>query len=152
MIGSLLLAEVILQLLPAAHAQQDFTGIQVPTFSLGVFYPARSTDPMEAEVATCRAITDRIDRNSARFNSELVLNTNPNINFRNRDSQLMTSRMQSSLDTLAQRYLSQTSRRMTILKAWSAYPDPELTNEPNSLHYEGGKAELDLMGYSGTSK
>ena len=128
---------LLLQLLPATEAQQDFTSIQVPTFRVGVFYPGRSANPIEAERATCRAITDRIERNSARFNSELVTNTNSRIIFSTRDSRLMISRMQTSLDALASSYNSEFGRRMTILKAWTAYPDPDLRAEPESLHYEG---------------
>ena len=144
MIGSLVLAAaaVILQLIPVARPQQTFTNIQVPTFSLGVFYPGRSEDPLEAEVATCSSITDRIDRDSARFNSELVTNTNPSIAFSTEDSMLMTSRMESSLETLAEAYGESTGRGMTILKAWSAYPDPELESEPLSLHYEGLQPDI----------
>ncbi len=131
-------AVIVLQLIPAARGQTQFTGIQIPTFTQGVFYPGRSTNPLEAEIATCRALTDRIERNSARFNSELVTNTNSRINFMTSDSQLMTSRMQSSLDTLAERYSQQFGgRRMTIIKAWTAYPDMDLVAENESLHYEG---------------
>ena len=134
----LLAAQLTLLLLPQpCNAQQDFTTLQVPTFTVGVFYPARQTAPLAAEEATCRAITDRIDRNSARFNSELVTNTNNLINFQNADSRIMTSRMQSRLDALAQAYWNTRGRRMTVFKAWTPYPDSDLTNEPHSLHYEG---------------
>ena len=132
---------VVLQLLPAGETQQDFTRIQVPTFRLGVFYPSRvQGNPRESEIVTCRAITDRIDRNSARFNSELVTNTNSRISFSNANSRLMTSRMQTRLDALARSY----SGRMTILKAWTPFPDRDLANEPESLHYEGGYLNLIL--------
>ena len=130
----LLLAPALLQL---ANGQQDFTTLQVPNFNVGVFYPGQSNNPVVAEMQTCRAITDRIERNSARFNSELVTNTNNGINFANSDSRIMSSRMQSRLDTLASAYFAQRGRRMTILKAWTPFPDADLASEPQSLHYEG---------------
>lgn len=134
---TLLAASAVLLLIPVANSQQDFSTGQVPSFSVGVFYPGQSNNPIQAEVETCRAITDRIDRNSARFNAELVTNTNGGINFATSDSRIMSSRMQSRLDDLAQAYLSRFNRRMTVLKAWTPYPDQELGNEPESLHYEG---------------
>lgn len=129
--GAVLVCSVCL-LLPA-HAQQDFTTAQVPTFNVGVFYPARSNVALQAEGQTCRAITDRISRNSARFNSELVTNTNGDITFATANSRLMSSRMQSRLGELARGY----SGRMTVLKAWTPYQDPDLVQEMDSLHYEG---------------
>lgn len=137
---SLVLASLCLLLLvvvPAADAQQDFTTAQVPTFSRGVFYPARFPVALEAEVATCRAITDRIDRDSARFNSELVTNTNNGIHFSTADSRLMSSRMQSRLDDLAEAYFADSGRRVTVVKAWTPFPDRDLSAEDESLHYEG---------------
>lgn len=128
---------VLLLLVSAASSQQDFSTGQVPTFTVGVFYPGRSSNPLQAEVETCRAITDRIERNSARFNTELVTNTNNGINFANADSRLMSSRMQSRLDDLAQVYNARFGQRMTVLKAWTPYPDSQLGGETESLHYEG---------------
>ena len=122
------------------NAQQDFTTAQVPTFNVGVFYPGRSNIALQAEVQTCRGITDRIARNSARFNSELVTNTDGAITFATADSRLMSSRMQSRLGELARSY----SGRMTVLKAWSPFPDPELAQENNSLHYEGQAVYLHI--------
>ena len=83
----------------------------------------------------CRPIVDHIDRNSARFRAELVTNTNSKISFATADSNIMSSRMQSRLDRLADLY---TSGRMTIRKAWSQYPDSQLAGV-NSLHFEGKK-------------
>jgi len=118
-------------------SQQDFTTLQVPDFDVGVFYPGRSSSAREAEVETCRAITDRIKRNSARFNNELVTNFNSEITFNTDDSRVMTSRMQSRLDALASAYFAETGRRMTILKAWTPFPDLDLSMNNESLHYEG---------------
>ena len=130
---------VLLQILSPAAGQQDFTVAQVPAFTtVGVFYPGRSNALAEdAETQTCRAITDRIDRNSARYNHELVTNTAGNINFATGDARIMSSRMQSRLDDLARRYWDDFGGTMTVLKAWTPYPDPELSGDDQSLHYEG---------------
>ncbi len=139
--SSVLCALTVLQIfIPAGHSQQDFTTAQIPDFRRGVFYPARSSNAAEAEVRTCRAITDRIDRNSARFNNELVTNTNTRIIFSTADSRLMSSRMQSRLDDLAEEYFKKFSRRMTVLKAWTPYPDRDLSGDQESLHYEGASS------------
>ena len=145
--GPILAALTVLQifcLLPApAVGQQDFTITQVPTFRVGVFYPGRSNARAEdAETQTCRAITDRIDRNSARYNNELVRNTATNINFATSDARIMSSRMQSRLDDLARRYRDRFGRTMTVLKAWTPYPDSDLSGDDKSLHYEGEKILL----------
>lgn len=134
---SLLIALGVLQFPPLASCQQDFTTLQVPTFVIGVFYPGRSSIATEAEVETCRAITDRIDRNTARFNNELVTNPNNGITFATSDSRVMSSRMQSRLDRLADAYYAASGRRMTVLKAWTPFPDSDLSMESESLHYEG---------------
>ena len=131
----------ILQLLCAAflalasvtvvQGQQDFTTAQVPNpFRVGDFYPPRP------EVEVCRPIRDYIDRNSARFNNELVTNTNPDITFSTSDSRIMSSRMQSRLNSLASLYGQQTGRRMTVRRAWTQFPNAEISDD-KSLHYEG---------------
>lgn len=130
----------LLLLLQVASGQQDFTRAQIPAFRVGIFYPARSNNVREAEIMTCRAITDRITRNSARFNNELVTNTNRGIYFRSADTRIMTSRMQSRLDDLASAYYRTYRRRMTVTKAWTPFPDSQLRGDENSLHYEGGAA------------
>ncbi len=33
------------------------------------------------------------------------------------------------------------NRRLTILKAWSQFPDPQLSGDDTSLHYEGERAK-----------
>ena len=129
----------LLLLLQVTSGQQDFTRAQIPAFRVGIFYPARSNNVREAEIMTCGAITDRITRNSARFNKELVTNTNRDINFPLADTRIMTSRMQSRLDYLASAYYRTYSRKMTVTKAWTPFPDSQLRDD-NSLHYEGGAA------------
>ena len=128
---------ILLAILHVLKCQQDFSQAQIPTFRVGTFFPTRSSlNAEQTEQAVCRAIVDHIDRDSARFRSELVSNTNRRINFQTADSRLMSSRMQSRLDTLQGSYRSATRNRMTILKAWSPFPDSELTSD-TSLHYEG---------------
>lgn len=129
-------AACLLALLQVSSCQQDITSAQIPTFTVGTFYPSREgLTAVQVEEVVCRAIVDQIERNSARFLTELVSNTNNRINFVSSDSRIMSSRMQSQLDVLANLYYYSTGREMTILKAWSPYPDPSLSS--TSLHYEG---------------
>ena len=117
-------------LISLVQGQQDFTTNPVPDpFQVGDFYPPRD------EEAVCRRITDYIDRNSARFMNELVTNTNPDITFSTSDSRIMSSRMQSRLNTLANLYKQETGRKMTVLRAW--LPFPSGLSDSMSLHYEG---------------
>ena len=128
-------------ILQLCSSQQRFTRGQIPsTFSAGRFYPTRPllTNALATEAAICRPIADQIDRNSARFRAELITNTNSKITFATGNSRIMSSRMQSRLDTLADLYIG---RRMTILKAWSQYADSQLPS--SSLHYEGKPAIKD---------
>ena len=119
---------------------QLFSCRRIPTFRVGTFFPPRqSMSAFQTEEAQCRVITDHITRNSTRFNSELITNNNSGINFATADARIMSSRMQSRLDNLSSRYFSSTNRRMTIQKAWTPFPDPQLNGVPGSLHYEGNK-------------
>ena len=125
-------------MLPPVKGQQDFTTAQVPDpFTVGDYYPPR------LEVDVCRPIRDYIDRNSARFTNELVTNTNSRITFSTSDSRIMTSRMQSRLNTLADSYFAATSTRMTVRRAWTQFPNSQLNNM--SLHYEGKTIFLEYM-------
>ena len=115
----------------SVQGQQDFTTAAVPNpFRVGDFYPPRP------EVEVCRSIRDYIDRNSARFTNELVTNTNNDITFSTADSRIMSSRMQSRLNTLAEVYFMETRRRITVLRAWTQFPSSQINNDM-SLHYEG---------------
>ena len=126
---------VLIVQLPSVQGQQDFTTAQVPDpFQVGDFYPPRP------EVDVCRPIRDYIDRNSARFTNELVTNTNPDISFSTADSRIMSSRMQSRLNSLSTLYRQQTGRRMTILRSWTQFPSSQINNRM-SLHYEGKSRE-----------
>jgi hypothetical protein len=121
---------IALQVVPTL-GQQDFTTAQIPNpFRVGNFYPPRP------EVEVCRPIRDHIDRNSARFTNELVTNTNPDIRFSTSDSRIMSSRMQSRLNSLASLYRQQTGRRMTVRRAWTQFPNTQISDDL-SLHYEG---------------
>ena len=127
----LLVATASLLAVVPTQGQQDFTRAQIPNpFRVRDFYPPR------AEVVVCRSITDHIDRNSIRFTNELVTNTNRDITFSTSDSRIMSSRMQSRLNSLATLYRQQTRRRMTVLRAWRQFPDPQISSR-TSLHYEG---------------
>ncbi len=120
-----------------SKCQQDLSQAAVPTFELSDYFPTRpSLNVRQTEADVCRPITDRIDLNSPRFKNELVTNNNGRITFQTANSHLMTSRMQSRLDTLEALYHTH-NRRITILKAWTPFPDPQLPNYANSLHYEG---------------
>ncbi len=119
-------------------AQQDFSEAPIPNpFQRGNFYPPRS------EVDVCRPIQNYIYRGSARFNAQLVTNTNPNVNFATSDSRIMSSRLQSRLNNLVQIYnfnsrgLRNSNPTLSILKAWTEFPDNDLANDDLSLHYEG---------------
>ena len=135
---SLVCAVCCMAILELSSCQQQFTRGQIPrTFDVGTYYPSRSgLNAIQTENAVCRPIVDQMDRGSARFRAELVTNTNGKITFDTADSRIMSSRMQSRLDTLANLY---TAGRMTIKKAWSQYPDSQLPGINSSLHFEGKK-------------
>ena len=131
----LLLFAAVAAMIPSVLCQQDFTTAPVPDpFRVGDYYPPRP------EVEVCRPIRDYIDRNSARFTNELVTNTNNDITFSTADSRIMSSRMQSRLNTLAAMYRRDTGRRMTVERAW--VPFPSGLGDDMSLHYEGEPTTL----------
>ena len=118
---------------------------QIPTFTEGIFFPTRGLlSAIETEQAVCRIITDQIKRNSVRFNSELVTNNNPRIVFATADSHIMSSRMQSHLNSLADSYFTTTGKKINILKAWTPFPDIGLNGVQSltSLHFEGKNVRL----------
>ena len=99
-------------------------------FILNQSYPDRR------EVDVCRPIRLRIERTSRKFRLDLVVNTNPNINFVNANAQIMSSRMQTQLNSLAVLFYNNSGLRITVIKAWTEYGDAEV-QDPHSLHYEG---------------
>ncbi len=125
-------------------AQQDFSEAPIPNpFRNGNFYPPRS------EVDVCRPIQNYISRGSARFNAQLVTNTNANINFATSDSRIMSSRLQSRLNSLVRLYNFNTNGQrnsnptLTVLKAWTPFPDNQV--DALSLHYEGEFCPLSFL-------
>ena len=119
-------------LLQCCLGQQDFSTAPIPNpFRNGNMYPPRS------ETDVCRPIQDYIDRGSARFNSQLVTNTNSDIIFATSNSRIMSSRLQSRLNSLVRIYGRNTYPKLRVTKAWTPYPDQDLSNDDRSLHYEG---------------
>lgn len=109
---------------------------EVPTyFRLNQSYPNRR----EADV--CRPIRLRIDRDSALFRTELVVADTLHATFASADARVMTSRMSSRLGALASLYARLTRSRLNVLKVWTPYPDPGVT-DLLSLHYEGEKCAV----------
>lgn len=116
----------------ADEADFMYTRGEVPdVFSVGQHYPDRS------ETVSCRPIRLHILRNSRLYRSNLVVNSNPDIDFANEDARLMTPRLQTKLNALAVLFHQRTSLRITVLRAWSEYSEDDEMNDPNSLHYEG---------------
>ena len=97
-------------------------------FRVEQHYPSRS------EEEECRPLRLRIERGSTGYYKGLVFNQNQDVVFASEDSKLMTSRMFVRLNSLAEQWAPNT---LTVLKAWSEYEDPDLMEEPFSLHYEG---------------
>ena len=89
-------------------------------FDVGEHYPARS------EVEECRPIRLRIGRDSRLFRTNLVVNSNPNINFASSDAKRMTSRLQLRLNSLASLFYSRYRLQLTVHLAWVEYsPDDD---------------------------
>lgn len=102
-----------------------------------VFFEVGSFHPSVPETDACKPIRSRIQQNSVRYFSELVMSTNPLIEFESLESQVMSSRLKLKLDNLAELYYEATLNRMEVLKAWTEFPDPDLYGNEHSLHYEG---------------
>ena len=110
----------------------DFTFLTDPppwVFRLGQSYPNRE------ETVQCRPVRLRITRNSRLYITDLVSNDNPNILFQSADARLMTTRMQSKLNSLADTFTSEYNTKLRVLQAWSEYSNND--SDPQSLHYEG---------------
>ena len=110
----------------------QFINAPVPeVFTVGDHYPSRN------ETEECRPIRLRIARNSHQYLTNLVVNSNPHIVFSNSDARVMTSRLQSRLNSLAVLYYEQYEVRITVLRAWVEYSDDDGIGDQYSLHYEG---------------
>lgn len=109
----------------------QYTRGPVPmVFQMNESYPARN------ETDECRPIRLRIQRNSRLFR-RLVVNTNSaRINFTHPDTRIMTSRLQTRLNALAELYYQQYRVKITVTKSWTEYGDGDV-DDPQSLHYEG---------------
>ena len=109
----------------------QYTNGPVPdVFQVDQSYPDRT------EIEECRPIRLRIQRNSRRYHSDLVVNTNSDIDFANSDARRMTSRMQSRLDALAVLFYQEFSVSITVMKTWTEYGDEDVDDD-QSLHFEG---------------
>ena len=96
----------------------------------------RDRYPNRSEVAECRPIRLRIERDSRRYRRNLVVNANPNITFNGADARVMTSRLQTQLNTLAEMFRLQHGLRFRVSKAWAEASDPNV-EDSHSLHFEG---------------
>lgn len=110
--------------------QFTFSKGPVPkSFKVGQHYPSMS------EEQVCQPIRLHIERGSRRY-AELVRYSRNNVKFAHGDSRLMSSRLHSRLNDLANTYYAYSrGYRLFVLKSWTAFPDNSLSN--NSLHYEG---------------
>lgn len=70
----------------------------------------------------------------------LVTNANRDIVFRSADARLMTSRLQSKLNSLAAEFKARYNSKLVVLQAWTEYSGND--SDSNSLHYEGEKVEI----------
>ena len=116
------------------EAQQEFEFRQdsVPDpFKLGDRYPDRD------EFDECRPIKLQLERTSTRFSATITQNTNSDLNFATADASLMTSRLKSRLDILADLYMQQFGEKLNVLLTYAEAGNPEVTTN-DSLHYEGG--------------
>ena len=117
----------------AATADDNFIFSNGPVpdpFQLHQHYPDRS------ETDECRPIRLRIGRSSRRFQTDLVTNSHPSVQFANADARIMSSRLQRYLNELADLFHEQYNVWLSVTKAWVEYGDENVT-DPNSLHFEG---------------
>ena len=117
-----------------AGAQQDqfeFRQDSVPDpFTLGDRYPNRD------EFEECRPIKLQLERTSSRFSATITQNTNSDLEFATADAALMTSRLKSRLDILANLYSQQFGGKLTVLLTYAEADNPQVTTN-DSLHFEG---------------
>ena len=109
----------------------EFRQDSVPDpFKLGDRYPNRD------EFDECRPIKLQLERTSSRFTATITENTNPDLNFVDLDASLMTSRLKSRLDILADLYTDQFGGKLTVLLTYAEANNPQVTTN-DSLHFEG---------------
>ena len=109
----------------------EFRQDSVPDpFMLGDRYPNRD------EFDECRPIKLQLERTSSRFTATITENTNRDLNFLNLDASLMTSRLKSRLDILADLYTDQFGGKLNVLLTYAEADNPQVTTN-DSLHFEG---------------
>lgn len=131
-INSILLLQYFL-LYNFVEPQQEFEFQQdsVPNpFKLGDRYPNRD------EFEECRPIKVQLTRTSNRFSATITRNTYENLNFVTADAALMTSRLKSRLDILADLYRQRFTGKLKVLLTYAEPGNSQITIN-NSLHYEG---------------
>ena len=113
------------------ESQQVFQQDPVPDpFELDDRYPNRD------EFEECRPIKLQLERTSSRFSATITQNTNPDLNFANANASLMTSRLKSRLDILADLYTQQFGEKLNVLLTYAEADNPLVTIN-DSLHFEG---------------
>ena len=126
-----LLLQQYLLLYDFVESQQVFQQDPVPDpFELDDRYPNRD------EFEECRPIKLQLERTSSRFSATITQNTNPDLNFANADASLMTSRLKSRLDILANLYTQQFGGKLNVLLTYAEADNPLVTTN-DSLHFEG---------------
>ena len=123
---------LLLQYCNFVQPQQVFQQDPVPDpFLLGDRYPNRD------EFDECRPIQLQLKRTSSKFSATIAQNTNTDINFATADASLMTSRLKSRLDILADLYMEQFGGNLNVLLTYAESNNPQVTTN-DSLHFEGG--------------
>ena len=117
--------------LSITNTQEVFQQDPIPNpFQEGDRYPNRD------EFEECRPITVQLERTSARFAATIIQNNNDDIEFANDDASLMTSRLKSRLDILADLYKDEFDGKLNVLLTYVEAGHPDIATN-DSLHYEG---------------
>lgn len=132
--GMIAAALLLLSSKPATALAYFNKGTLPSTFTVGMSYPNLP------ETSVCRRLQTYISRDSDRFRAEMVTNSDPTINFANSDARIMSSRMQSQLGLLKHMFTGS----FTVLKGWADFPDPDLSNDTGSLHYDGRSIRVNV--------
>ena len=131
-----LLIALICRAQTGSEEEYVFTNGPLPdTFELNQRYPNRP------ENVECRPIRLHIARNSRRYRTELVTNSNPHVQFAHADARVMSTRLSKRLNQLAELFYENHSIAITVQKAWTEFEDGDV-NDPLSLHYEGEGRQL----------
>ena len=123
-------------LLGAIRLADATSGFQYSKGPVPDEFRLRDRYPDRNEVTECRPIRLRIERDSRRYRRDLVVNANPDITFDGADARVMTSRLQTQLNALAELCRRQYGLRFRVSKAWAEASDPDV-DDAHSLHFEG---------------